>query len=60
MTPETELFIRKHLKPGKFVWCQHPRIPGSAIDEHQVCLDQETRYRSSGGESWGCTCKCHK
>ena len=60
MTPETAQFIRDHVKPSKYVWCQHGQALGFKNDEHQVCLDQEARHRAAGGKTWGCTCKCHK
>jgi len=60
MTDATADFIRRNLKPGKYVWCQFGQMPGSSIDEHQVCIDQEQRHRANGGTSWGCTCKCHR
>lgn len=58
MSPETLAAIAK-MKPGKFVWCQFGKAPGSPMDEHQVCLDQEADHRRRGGTSWGCTCRCH-
>jgi len=59
MSPETLAAIAK-LKPGKYVWCQYGQAPGSPMDEHQVCLDQEAAHYARGYTSWGCTCSCHK
>lgn len=48
------------MKPGKYVWCQFGKPPGSPMDEHQVCLDQEAAHYARGYTTWGCTCKCHR
>lgn len=59
LTPET-LAILARMRPGKFVWCQHGKPPGSKMDEHQVCLDMEADHRKKGGTTWSCTCNCHR
>lgn len=60
ISPETKAILDR-MKPSKFVWCQHgEKTPGSRMDEHQVCLDQEAAHRAKGGKSWSCTCSCHR
>jgi hypothetical protein len=59
MSPET-IAILERMKPARFVWCQHGQVPGSPIDEHQVCIDQESAHYARGFDSWGCTCPCHR
>lgn len=59
MSPETLTAIAK-MKPTKFVWCQHGKAPGAPMDEHQVCLDQESAHYARGYSTWGCTCNCHR
>lgn len=59
MTDET-LAILATMKPRKSVWCQHGKAPGSPMDEHQVCLDQEAAHYARGYASWSCVCKCHR
>ena len=59
MSPESIAMLSR-MKPSKFVWCQHGQIPGSKIDEHQVCINQESAHYARGYSAWGCTCKCHR
>lgn len=59
MSPETIAILAK-MKPRKSVWCQFGKLPGSTMDEHQVCLDQEAAHYARGFKTWGCVCSCHR
>lgn len=59
MSPETIATLAK-MKKQKTVWCQHGKMPGSNMDEHQVCLDVGYRYeKEHPGKKWSCPCSCH-
>lgn len=64
MTDATLAFLARldaQRGPRKTVWCQHGKLPGMALDEHQTCLDMQGKHELEHGPgTWSCPCRCHR